>query len=258
MTRPTGRYALLLCLSMAGAVVSCSGTSGEANDPSKEGSAKRDTEITHEDCDLSDSDAQVLDADANGRPEIVRVFDGGREVCRAVDINRDTLIDVFVYFDDQGRERRREYGFDRDDRPDEIDIFENGQLVRKERETNNDQKIDTWDYYQGGRLVREERDSAGDGYVDQWWTFHQPDRPNCAIVISDIDGNGKPDEESKVDLCADGDTPLPSSPAKQPESAGDGPAAGASTPADSETSSSSPASGTGGGAPAGAAEPEGG
>ena len=75
--------------------------------------------------------------------------------------------------------------------------------MRKERETNNDQKIDTWDYYQGPQLVRELRDSSGDGYIDQWWTFNRPAHAKCAVVVSDIDGDGEPDADSQIDICKD-------------------------------------------------------
>ena len=174
----------------------------EAKDPSR-ALQPRDTEIVHEECDLTASGAKTFDADGDGRPELVQVMDGGREACRAVDFNLDGTIDVFVYYDESGQERRRESGFDRDTLPDEIAIYQGGQLVRKERETNNDRKIDTWDYYEGGRLVREERDSTGDGFVDQWWTFNRPDDAECAIVTTDGDGDGKPDEASALDICAD-------------------------------------------------------
>ena len=162
----------------------------------------RQTEMVHEECDLEDADATVLDADHDGRPEVVRVMDGGREVCRAADINGDGIIDSFSYFDEQGRLKRRESGFDRDAHPDEISYYESGVLVRKERETNYDKRIDTWDYYEGERLVREERDANGDGFVDQWWLFDRPDQPLCAQVKSDADDDGKPDDET-VDNCAD-------------------------------------------------------
>jgi hypothetical protein len=170
--------------------------------PQQTADNRRSTDLQHEDCALDSRERAVLDANGDGRPEIIRVFESGREVCRAVDINLDSVIDVFVYYDPSGQVRRRESGFDRDTRPDEVSVYVAGQLVRRERETNNDGKIDTWDYYEGGRLVREERDSNGDGYVDQWWTFHRPDRPDCGIVVSDDNGDGKPDAGSEIDLCA--------------------------------------------------------
>ncbi len=184
-------------------------------DPSKAASARRDTEMVHEDCDLTASGAQPTDANHDGSPDIVRVVSGGREICRAVDINMDKIIDVYVYFDDSGQMRRRESGFDRDTRPDEIAYYEGGQLVRKERETNFDGKIDTWDYFEGGRLAKEERDSTGDGFVDQWWSFNRPAQPGCAVVVSDGDGDGKPDPDSQIDLCDGGKLPVPA--AAEPE-----------------------------------------
>jgi hypothetical protein len=204
---------------LLGSLCACGGA-GQGASAEDAASAKRDTELTHEECDIASDDAVKDDGDNDGHPELIRVLEGGREICRAVDINRDSLIDAYVYFDEQGNERRREYGFDRDDRPDEIVIYEGGQLSAKLRETNNDRKIDTWDYYQGGRLVREERDSSGDGYVDQWWTFPNPDDPKCAVVVSDVNGDGKPDEESRLDLCADNDSVPPAAPPPSPSPAG--------------------------------------
>lgn len=216
MTRAIRFPALLSAAGCLAGLSACSGAGQNgADDASNAASAKRDTELTHEECDIADDDAVKVDSDNSGRPDIIRVLDGGREICRAVDINRDSLIDVYVYFDERGMERRREYGFDRDDRPDEIAIYANGQLVQKLRETNNNRKIDTWDYYEGGRLVKEERDSAGDGYVDQWWTFPDASKPMCAIVLSDVNGDGRPDAESKLDLCAQSELDFaPARPAK--------------------------------------------
>jgi hypothetical protein len=175
--------------------------------------------MKHEPCDVDSQQRVVVDVDNDGRPDLVRVFEQGREVCRAIDINMDGVVDVYVYYDAQGQTRRRESGFDRDSRPDEIQIYAGGVLIRKERETNNDEKIDTWDYYAGGRLMREERDATGDGYVDQWWTFNRPGKPKCAVVMVDGDGDGQPDQASAIDLCA-GDanaaSALPPAPAPAP------------------------------------------
>lgn len=178
-------------------------------------SGVRDTEMVHEDCDADASSARRVDVNGDQRPDIVHVMDGQREVCRVVDLNLDGAVDAYVYYDDQGRERRRESDFDRDGRADEIAMYEGGQIVRKERETNFDNKLDTWDYYEGGKIARRERDSDGDGVIDQWWEFNNPDDTKCAVVATDRDGDGKPDPKSVVDLCGE-EYRAPGTPAPKP------------------------------------------
>ena len=198
LTRPA---MLGLALGLAG--LGCS--SAEAADKAKSplDNEKRDTTITHDPCDTTSNDAVKVDVKGRGQPAIVHVMKGGREVCRMVDLNMDGAPDVFIYYDEQGRERRREQDFDRDGRADEITIYENGQVKLKLRETNFDNKIDTWDYYENGRLAKRERDSDGDGIIDQWWTFNNPQKPQCAIVATDRNADGKPDPDSVVDLCGE-------------------------------------------------------
>jgi len=181
----------------------CSSTEGDGKAKSPANNEKRDTRITHEPCDSNSSEAVKVDVKGSGKPAIIHVMKGGKEVCRVVDLNMDGAFDAFIYYDDQGRERRREQDFDRDGRADEITIFENGQIKLKMRETNFDDKIDTWDYYENGRLVKRERDSDGDGIIDQWWQFNNPQNPRCAIVASDRNADGKPDPDSVVDLCGE-------------------------------------------------------
>jgi hypothetical protein len=161
----------------------------------------RNVALTHEACDLDS--ARTVDVNGDGRPDIWHVEPGGRETCRAIDLNFDGIKDAFVYYDAEGRERRRESDFDRDGFPDEISYSEAGVVARKERETNYDGKLDTWDYYEGGRLVRRERDSSGDGNIDQWWSFNRPDDPKCAVVASDANADGQPDPGTEVDLCGE-------------------------------------------------------
>jgi hypothetical protein len=184
----------------------------------------------------------TVDVKGSGKPAIYHVMSGGKEICRAVDLNLDGAIDAFIYYDDQGRERRREQDFDRDGRADEISVFENGQIKLKLRETNFDNKIDTWDYYENGRLVKRERDSDGDGTIDQWWSFNNPTKPQCAIVASDRNADGKPDPDSVVDLCGDSygtvKTPGPAAAAPAP---GATPSAAPSAPAPASASAAAPA-----------------
>lgn len=163
----------------------------------------RDVAFHHEACEPN-SDSKTVDVNNDGRPDIVHVMKGGREVCRIVDLNFDGAVDVYIYYDDAGKERRREADFDRDGRPDQISTYKDGQLVENDRETNYDDKVDTWDYYTNGVLTRRERDSDGDGIIDQWWQFYDPARPKCAVVAVDHNADGKPDTDGQVDLCGEG------------------------------------------------------
>jgi hypothetical protein len=204
---------------------------------------ERDTKIAHEPCDANSAGATKVDVNGDGKPDIIHVMNGSREVCRIVDLNLDGAVDAFIYYDEQGRERRRESDFDRDGRADEIAIYQNGVLVQKQRETNFDDKLDTWDYYENGVLTKRERDSDGDGIVDQWWTFNNPTNPKCAVVASDTNADGKPDPDSVVDLCGDQyGTPKAPAPASSasvaPAAASSAPAAGA--PAASGAPSAAP------------------
>jgi len=228
------------------ALAGCPSSNGKGSKTPGRAAEPRDTAIEHEPCDLKSSGANELAA-VEGGPRVIQVFDGSSEVCRAVDLNGDDVIDSFRYFDSAGQTRRRESGFDRDSLPDQVSYFQAGVIVRRERETNNDRKIDTWDYYEDGKLARSERDSTGDGFIDQWWVFNRPGDEDCALVTSDADGDGKPDEGSELDLCADR---VPAPP--KPEPSGEGGGGSTDEPESNDTSQ-------GGGAPdgQGGGEPEG-
>ena len=129
--------------------------------------------IEHEPCDTKSAGAQA-DANGDGKVDMITVMSGGKEVCRAIDLNFDGIIDRYVYFDAEGNTRRVESDYDRDGRIDEVATYVKGVLVRKDREMNLDGRFDTWDIFENGKLVRRERDFDGDGKVDQWWTFPDP------------------------------------------------------------------------------------
>lgn len=82
-------------------------------------------------------------------------------------------------------------------------------------DTNHDGKIDTWDVIgHDGQIAKRAHDSNGDGKADHAWTF-DPNRPGCAMVHPDHNGDGKPDPGAPIDMCrqlAPPATPTPAAP----------------------------------------------
>jgi hypothetical protein len=182
------------------ASAACSfGTSGALNAKSG-GAPDRNREIVHEPCNLEASSAERIDANGDGKIDVTVVSDGGKEHCRAADLDFDGRIDLYTYQDSSGRIARRELDYDRDGNIDEIQLFKNGEISEKQRSTTLAKRLDTWETYVQGRLVKAERDSDGNGRIDQWWDYKTSD---CPIIRSDIDGNGEPDPTSQVDFCSE-------------------------------------------------------
>src|SRR5690606_19023761 len=138
------------------------------------------------------------DANGDGKPDIVQVKSGGREVCRTADLNFDGRLDRITFFDANGKIRRVESDFDRDGRIDELAFFDTGTLKEKHRATTLDGKLDTWEFYEKGQVARTERDENGDGFIDQWWEY--PSR-GCPLIHMDTDGDGRPDPGASIDYC---------------------------------------------------------
>src|SRR4051812_7460880 len=102
----------------------CNGT-GKAVNSAGNAITTRDTQVVHEPCDVTA--AQKVDANGDGKPDISIVNRDGREVCRAVDLNFDGIVDAYSYFDASGQLRRRENDYDKDGQIDEISTFKGGQ-----------------------------------------------------------------------------------------------------------------------------------
>lgn len=156
--------------------------------------APRDTRIAHEECAIDSASAERLDANGDGKPDVVTVAGS----CRAVDLNFDGTMDSWVYFGPDGKVRRRENDYDRDGRIDEISTFNAGVLVEKLRATMLANRVDTWEFYTGGKLARSERDSDGDNVVDQWWEYPTA---GCPVIHADVNNDGRPDVGASVDYC---------------------------------------------------------
>jgi len=175
--------------------VGCGSSSSHADVP---GVVERDNELVHEDCDIGSGKAEKLDANADGRPDVVIVRNGDREVCRALDLNFDGAIDSWVYLGPDGKVRRRENDYDRDGKIDEVSTYQGGVILEKQRATLIANRVDTWEFYQAGKLTRTERDSNGDKIVDQWWEYPTA---GCPVIHADVNNDGRPDPGASVDYC---------------------------------------------------------
>lgn len=187
-----------LVTTFAGLLIFQTGCGGSSARSGADAITRRATEIQHEDCAVKSGGAEKIDANSDGKPEVTIVKDGGREVCRAVDLNFDGSVDAWVYRDPSGQVRRRETDYDRDGRVDEITIYRGGVIVEKHRATTLANRLDTWQFYQNGTLARTERDSDGDEVVDQWWEWP---KSGCPMIHSDVDSDGRPDPGATVDYC---------------------------------------------------------
>jgi hypothetical protein len=200
----------------AGFQLGCNGAGGAGANSANGGVTMRDTKVTHEPCNTSSSGAEKIDANGDGKPDITIVREGGREVCRAVDLNFDGVIDAYTYFDSSGQMRRRENDYDKDGQIDEIITFKAGQIYEKDQSTALARHLDTWDFYQAGTLVRTERDSNGDGVIDQWWEYP---KPGCPLIHADVNNDGRPDPGATIDYCKEtGYVPPERASDKQPTS----------------------------------------
>jgi hypothetical protein len=217
-------------------VAACGGADATGGAGAKGPSAARIETLEHEDCPESGNRVDTVDTNADGKPDIRRVFDkSGKELCRVGDLNHDGKPDLYEYFDASGAIRRREFCYDDTGVVNAVEHYENGKLVRREYDAEGQHHVDTWDFFdpniapdpKTGRPVhpvRRERDTTGDGRVDQWWTWNG-DKVTIAV---DSSGDGKPDPDAALVLGgSDNSAPASSDSASPPPPA---PAASA-TPA---------------------------
>jgi hypothetical protein len=191
---------LTLAFVVTTALTACSWGAGTTAGAKTGGASERNREIVHVPCDVESSGAERIDANGDGKPDVTIVSEGGKERCRASDLDFDGRVDLYSYLDKAGKLERRELDYDRDGAIDEIQIFKDGVIVEKQRATTLAKRLDTWETYEQGRLVKAERDADGNGRIDQWWEYKSVD---CPIIRTDTDGNGEPDPTSQVDFCSE-------------------------------------------------------
>ncbi|HNW81668.1 MAG TPA: hypothetical protein PKG52_02140 [bacterium] len=143
------------------------------------------------------------DINKDKQPDIINVFkkihsENGKSgevvlqiYVKMMDLNRDTKIDVWRYFDETGAVSKEEIDLDFDGKIDVTDYYVNGIVRKKELDFQFDEKTDTWKTYdEKGILVLIEVDQSGDGTPD-YWEFYS----NGVLerIEKDTDGDGKAD-----------------------------------------------------------------
>lgn len=110
---------------------------------------------------------------------------------KMMDLNRDTKIDVWRYFDENGAVSKEEIDLDFDGKIDVADYYVNGIVRKKEIDFQFDEKTDTWKSYdEKGILILIEVDQSGEGTPD-YWEFYA----NGVLerIEKDTDDDGKAD-----------------------------------------------------------------
>ncbi|HOG44306.1 MAG TPA: hypothetical protein PK560_09510 [bacterium] len=142
------------------------------------------------------------DINKDKKPDIINVFrklpiEGKRGEydlkihVKMMDLNRDTKIDVWRFFNDSGAVIKEELDLDFDGKIDAVDHYLNGIVRRREVDFQFDEETDIWKHFdEKGALMLIEADQSGDGKIDYWEHY-----TNGAIerIEKDTDDDGKPD-----------------------------------------------------------------
>ena len=182
-----------------------------------------------------DTVIRTYDLNKDGKPDDWKHFrlvpgaDGqSKEIMteRELDTNFDGKVDSTTWFDDDGQRTKEVCDLDFDGKPDVINDYEHGVIVRKElfethrekpdatvyfeggkkvrveRDTHGNGKIDTWEYYEGGKLSRIGEDVDGDGLVDRWVKAKTDEDDDSGSAAK---SDSKPAEKADADKPADKD-----------------------------------------------------
>jgi len=235
------RVILLGWLVLGLPVSACGGARFEAGTGAGAGDGGRLGRIDqHPRCEASGGREVLLDLNQDGRFDVRKVYVSGPEgetlVCREADLNFDGKMDLFVFFDPEtGQKRRDEVDLDFTGKVDIVTTYIGGKPIKQELDTNSDGRIDRvrfldgevpmrvegdttgdgridyWEYYEGGKLIRIGMDTTGDGRADTW----NRDQETEDAVYAEATGEGEPEGgEQKAAGKGPGAAAQPEKPAK--------------------------------------------
>lgn len=206
---------------LAGAALSLAvvhGCGGNAPATSAGRAINRVPPITHEPCGENGPGALNHDSNGDTKPEVISVMKDGRVACTATYAGRSTAdaasgvarrVDMYEYFDGNGKARRREFAYGERGLINAIEILEGGVLRRREYDLAGTKRVDMVDTFDGSgpdaktgkhRPIKRERDTNNDGQMDQWWTFGL----NQVTVQMDGDADGKIEPEATMVMTDSG------------------------------------------------------
>lgn len=135
--------------------------------------------------------AQSLDADGDGKPELVRYVDRESKlpVRQEEDRNYDGVTDTWSDYE-WGEVVARVLDSNDDGNPDVWERYENGRMTSKEIDRDDDGVRDAFYRYDGRSLVLERHDADNDGRIDRIIYFEKRHRVRAE---EDLDRNGRMD-----------------------------------------------------------------
>ncbi|MFB0976138.1 MAG: hypothetical protein QMC73_00605 [Myxococcota bacterium] len=133
---------------------------------------------------------QEEDRDYDGRTDSVLRFARGELAAREIDTNNDGRPDIWEQYKN-GRQVERNLDRDYTGTPDAFYEFEGKYLARERHDADNDGKIDLWIKYKAGRRALSEEDRDRDGRVDSWTRYGLVDgRETVTRIELDKSGRG--------------------------------------------------------------------
>lgn len=157
-------------------------------------------------------DAQNVDVNNDGKPDITHRVDGKKRLCSVMDLNFDGRTDLLRFYEKDGNTVALEqHDYDFDGRIDDQIFSKGGKVTHKELDTNFDGLIDTWMWCKGPLVEKAERARRKPGRVDTWESYNNG---LLAEIQYDENADGKVEKwerfedgslvEVKVDTTADG------------------------------------------------------
>ena len=197
-------FRYLLIFSFCFLLSACSSADKKSEKPAEGNVKSSEPELTAKGGKL-DFDPKLFvikkyDINKDKEPDIINVFkkissEGDKKGetvlqihVKMMDLNRDTKIDVWRYFDETGAVSKEEIDLDFDGKIDVADYYVNGIVRKKELDFQFDEKTDTWkNYDEKGMLILIEVDQSGNGSPDFWEYY-----ANGVLerIEKDTDGDG--------------------------------------------------------------------